>query len=323
MGWGIEKFREPVHEEITQLIHGCDLGEACADPEIGYASAAVIAGARWNDDPPFRLSSTTIPECRTDQTIRVVTQPVCWAKLFKDAEKRAKTTYFDGQSRRWNILYRSHFGDLQLLHAMASRDGESAHETRQRILTWAEFAWSVAIGTQATQTPIKDVAVEAFRTYFPRSEQTVENLYTLGNPGLRRYVAEVAFGSLLHLVEDSFAFGHAERLPPAVNSTCPGTTYPRPGVVRSFRSYANQDHKLHGGYDSRNAFRESLSASPNVLDVGKVLVSLHDQRAGWEVVKPYFECLFDVEKGDALAGPGEELEKGYRNDAPGMQDSGP
>src|SRR5256885_2215902 len=36
---GVEHFTEPVHEEITQRIFGCE-GDAafCSDPDLGYAS---------------------------------------------------------------------------------------------------------------------------------------------------------------------------------------------------------------------------------------------------------------------------------------------
>lgn len=305
--WGVYHFAHSVHEEITNLIFGCDADpEACADPEIGFAEATIIAGVRWNDDPPFRLATTRIPECKQEQTVRVVTQPTCWYKLFTHAEKRAKTTYFDGKSNRWNIMYRSHFGDLQFLHAMGSKDGETAGETRRRILLWAEFAWSVAIGTQDSKALLKDVKVKGFAGFFPKSGQSISDLFTLGNSSLRRGIDNMAFGSLLHLVEDSFAFGHVERMAPVAGKTCQGTSYPHPGTIRSFRSYTNQDHKAHGTHDSRESFQEALKASPNVVDVGKVLLDMYDRKAPWETVNAYLQCVFDIEdeKAPASAGAG-------------------
>ena len=70
-------------------------------------------------------------------------------------------------------MYRSHFGDLQFLHSMASRDGEMASETRQRILMWAEFTWSVAVGTQDSKGLLKDVKIDRFSEFFPKSGQSV------------------------------------------------------------------------------------------------------------------------------------------------------
>lgn len=306
--WGVYNFTHPVHEEITQLIFGCDTSpDACADPEIEFTPPTVIAGVRWNDDPPFRLATTAIRECRTDQTIRVVTQPICWYHLFRHAEKRARTTYFDGKSKRWNTMYRSHFGDLQFLHAMASRDGEPAGTTRDRILMWAEFAWSVAIGVEKGNTLLRDVKVKGFAGFFPQSGQDVLDLYTLGNRALRRGLGDVAFGSLLHVVQDSFAFAHAERAKPVSGAVCPGTSLPQPGTIRAFRSYSSQDHKKHGDHDSRDAFRNGMQASPNAVDVGKLLLAMYDEKKPWSGVEIYLKCVFTVEDEKVEASPGEDL----------------
>ncbi len=306
--WGVYNFTHPVHEEITQLIFGCDASpDACADPEMEFTPPTVIAGVRWNDDPPFRLATTGIRECRTEQTIRVVTQPICWYHLFRHAEKRATTTYFDGKSKRWNTMYRSHFGDLQFLHAMASRDGELAGTTRDRVLMWAEFAWSVAIGAEKGNTLLKDIKVKGFAEFFPYSGQDVLDLYTLGNTALRRGLPDVAFGSLLHLVQDSFAFAHAERMNAVPGATCPNTDRPQPGLIRAFRSYSNQDHKKHGTHDARTAFQESIKGTPNAVDVGRILLSMYDERKPWSEVEPYLKCVFAVQNENAEASPGDGL----------------
>lgn len=306
--FGVYQFTHPVHEEITQLVFGCDAGpKACADPDIGFAPMPVVAGVRWNDDPPFRLTATGIPECKADQTVRVVTQPICWYKLFKHAEKRSKTTYFDGNSSRWNIMYRSHFGDLQFLHAMASRDGERAGDTQTRILMWAKFAWGVATGDQDPATLMSQVPVKGLSDYFRRSGQSVLDLYTLGNSSLRREVRSVAFGNLLHVVQDSFAFGHTQRAEPVAGAKCEGIDQPHPGKIQQFRSYTNQNHKLHGGFDSRVAFEENMRLSPNVVDVGQVLLRMYDDKVSWDVVEPYLRCIFDVEDKAREASAGDGL----------------
>lgn len=306
--WGVYQFTHPVHEEITQYIFGCDIDEeGCSDPAMEFAPNSILAGVRWNDDPPFRLSSTSIPECRAEQTVRVVTQPICWYKLFKHAEARSKTTYFDGKSKRWNMMYRSHFGDLQFLHAMASKDGELAAVTRRRILMWAEFSWDVATGQIPSATLLTDVKIDDFEEFFGNSGQDVLTLYTLGNSALRRNIRDVAFGSLLHLVEDSFAFGHADRAPPVAGTTCPDSGLPHPGVIRSFRSYTNQDHKKHGLHDSRDSYRARLEMKPNVVDVGKILVDKYDRQEPWSSMAGYFQCLFDLENDNQPASAGDGL----------------
>jgi len=94
----------------------------------------VIYGVRWNDLPPFKLlpdegNCTYLGKsCIVSQTIRFSTQPLCWYCLFKDAEKKAQIKPIVGCSKaqgtfHGNVMTRSHFGDLQFLHAMASEKG--------------------------------------------------------------------------------------------------------------------------------------------------------------------------------------------------------
>lgn len=94
---------------------------------------------------------------------------------------------------------------------MAAKEREPAHVTKRNIMMWAEFTWRVSIGDIGAQTLMPEVGVPGFDGLFGGNGWTVEGLFTLGNTGLRRHVREVAFGSLLHTVEDSFAKGHAHR----------------------------------------------------------------------------------------------------------------
>lgn len=51
---GIHQFTEPVHEEITHRIYDCDADQSvCGKAENDYAPNSVLAGVRWNDDPPL------------------------------------------------------------------------------------------------------------------------------------------------------------------------------------------------------------------------------------------------------------------------------
>jgi hypothetical protein len=299
---GIYHFTESVHEEITQKIYGCEGdGEACASGDMLYASPYVIAGVRWNDDPPFRLDSGegTRTDCRTSETIRVTTQPRCWVQLFRDAERRAKSGRPLHAGSGASLLARSHFGDLQFIHAMAERDGEIAYETRRRIMMWAEFTWRTSLGEYKLDRQLRELPIAGMPEFFGHSEWRVQDLFTLGNPPLRRYVHEVAFGSLLHMIQDSFAKGHAEREEAVSGATCPDTDQlPMPGRVREFHSYVGQDSSRHGHYDSADAFKAHMLAErPSVVDVGRALRELNDARAPWEQARPYLECIF------ALADP--------------------
>lgn len=183
---GVEKFLEPVHEEITQRIYGCseDWGDKPMCAKKQFAPKAAIDGARWNDNPPFMVKEKFIlpngEEIESDcvkETIKLPRKPNCWVDVFNASNKTVQKKYFT--SRNGVMLNRSHFGDMQFLHSMASRVGDRAEETKLAIMLWAEFAYKVAIGKIQGTTMLKDVPINAFKKLFPGQEATVENLFLL------------------------------------------------------------------------------------------------------------------------------------------------
>lgn len=310
--WALHTFGESVHEEITNRIFGCD-GSACDGSTSTHAPAAVLAGVRWNDDPPFRISSgegrrTT---CKVTQTIRFQTQPSCWALLFRDAEKRAANGASFTADNNAALLYRTHFGDLQFLHAMASRDAEAAAETRSAMLDWVQFNWRIISGEYTLETELSSVPIPAVKAALGKTAWTVQDLYTLGSPRLRREIESVALGSILHMLEDSFAEGHVERATPRSSQTCTlrGQTSPAPGAILEFHSYAKQDHSLHGVSDSRGALQEHLLDTPDVVEIGRELRKAFEARLEWGAVNGYFECIYALHGQARPASPGDQYRK--------------
>lgn len=313
-GVGLSLFSASVHEEITQRIYGCEGDtEFCADADLGMASMYIIAGVRWNDDPPFRLSRDQGKGlgCKVEETIRYITQPACWGGLFSDAKKMAARGEPMDAASGASMLHRSHFGDLQFLHAMASRDGETAAETQRKILMWSEFVWRTGLGEYKLETQLRDIPVEGFGEHFGKSEWRVQDLFTLGNIALRQRPNEVAFGSLLHLVQDSFANGHVDRREPIYGQKCPGLEdRAKPGIIKEFHAYGNQDSDKHGHYDSPDAFAKHVASTrPNVVHVGQTLKEMFEKQQRWEVVQPYLECVFSVENAMAGAAAGDGFMK--------------
>lgn len=309
---GLPLFTEPVHEEITQRIFGCDGDSSfCQDPDLGMASPYVIAGVRWNDDPPFRLhqdQARNLP-CKTDETVRFITQPKCWAGLFWDAEKKAKNGVSMDANSGYSLLHRSHFGDLQFLHAMASKDGESPEVTRQKILMWIEFTWRIALHEYKLDTRLQDVNIAGFSEHFGKTEWNVQDLFTLGNVALRRNIDDVAFGSLLHVIEDSFAAGHVDRSEPIHGKKCGDSTYLKPGAIGEFHAYGGQDTSLHGHADSSAAFDYARASSQGgVVEVGRNIVAMLDKKLSWDDAKPYFECVFQLQEKARPSSAGEAFQ---------------
>lgn len=312
--WGVHVIGESVHEEITNRLLGCEGDENfCGSPEHNPEYAFYLAGVRWNDDPPFRFAagSGNFLGCAKGQTVRFVTQPMCWASTFKDGAKRAASgTKLDGSNA--TLLVRSHFGDMQFLHSMASEDDELPQVTRDKILAWAEFTWRVATFEYDAEQAVAALPIAGFAELFSRNKEwRIQDLFALGNQQLRsrEAISKVAFGSLLHMVQDSFAAGHTERREPAADKRC--TDAPdrmQPGRILEFHAYPRQDSSLHGVADSRESFSAHWSAhNPSVVTVGRELHALYKAQAKWEAVAPYIRCIFATDDQARPASPGSDF----------------
>lgn len=306
----LHNFADPVHETLTQLIYGCDGDWSdCEDPDLEWAGPYVIAGVRWNDDPVFQLKTGEargLP-CTVGDTISFVTQTRCWIELFRDAEKKSQLDpkYFL-KPGAGSYLSRSHFGDLQFLHAMASIDGESPAETKEKLLMWAEFTWGVAQGKYNLETPLRSISIPRWANHFANG-QNVQDMLTLGRPWLRAHVREVAFGSLLHLVQDSFAEGHVQRQEPVFGQTCANNSSPAFGSIVEFHSYAKQDHDTHKEADSADsAQKHRRLIQPDVIAAGQKLRSLLNQPDSWQTAREFLsDCVFRLDESATAASAGD------------------
>jgi hypothetical protein len=196
---------------------------------------------------------------------------------------------------------------------MASWDGEKMGDTKARILMWAELAYRTATGEISQGTPVSRVAVEGVPRLFGTKGYSVENLLTRGVPEYRSNVDKVALGSLMHLIEDSFAKGHVTREEPTGES-CPAySRIKKAGRVLVFHSFSQQDPDKHGAADSRDAFEvHFISQSPNLVDLGRALRAMYNEKRSWAEVRSFLDqCVFEVSEDDLdrPAGPGEDFRK--------------
>ena len=329
-------IKRPVHEEITQLGFNCPADQGflstdstCSESGAAFANQFVLYGVRWNDLPPFKLSpsegncSYLGTQCKVDQTIRFSTQPLCWYCLFKDAEKKAQSKRITGCGRgagtiTGNVMTRSHFGDLQFLHGMASEEGTDPAVTREKILNWLEFAWKVSTRELKAGDYLRDVPIPAFKEHFGCTEWRVSDLYILGRQdvksGLLPGLHHIAFGSLLHTVQDSFAAAHVSRENNRASQSCENTEFKRPPRVLEFHTYGAQDGTLHDHGDSRDAMTSTSSAEywPDAVTATRNLVTLYERTAHWDEAKTYLQCLFDLSENAKPSSPGEEFRRQQR-----------
>jgi len=328
-------LKGPVHEEITQLAMGCAVGDSdlpsntdCASPDLSFATQFVIYGVRWNDLPPFRLKPKEGsrcrkvfgigPACNVEQTIRFATQPDCWYCIFKAAERVASSgrrivgclpRVHEKGSRvlTANLLARSHYGDLQFLHAMAGQDGTDPTQTRQEMLGWLEFAWKVATKEIPAGQLLRDVDNSFIRERFYCSGWSVADLYVLGRQDtMLRFLHDIAFGSVLHTVQDSFAEGHVDREPSSEQEQCSaGLPLARPGRIREFHSYAGQDGDKHDARDERIAMTGQVGGRvSDAVNVSRQLAGFYGDRTRWAQVEPYMRCVFELSNEARRSSPG-------------------
>lgn len=259
-GLYIKNFFEPIHENLTlNAVNAAQI----ADPLKHNAAflSEVIRGARWNDDPLSMAKK----------------RPQDFYIYYKDSCRRSEEV-----DPSWDMLYRTHCGDMQFLHAMASKKNETADDTSELMLTWAEFSYRVAAGDIDKDLRFRSVggklgkrSAELFNyvmTYNGRvrMEWQPEWLFTLdckrglsldgvlngGRPTKAKCkdsnnkfspetIQNIALGSLLHLLQDSFSGSHVLR----EGNTVGVSKISGAGKINRFAIYNAQDEKAHGQAD--------------------------------------------------------------------------
>lgn len=282
---------DPMHEELTLRARACAAGHEASKPEDvrcgmspsvpaghhrGHKHDSLVRGVWWNDDPNQLLFALRQAE---------------WGAWMLDGEHiathkrnlRGKSAQID---KTYYINYRSHYGDLQFLHAMASGDKVAPRTTQQNILTWAEFTYKVAIGSIGTESTLGQVEVPGFGEFFGHLNGWSVSYLFAPKYLLRSgdHFSQMALGSLLHVIQDSFSAAHVER---AFNAT---GTCPRGRVIR-FNTYVGQVKSAHKAADVRIAWLDQKYGDfQGPIDASAALLSLASRKADWEKeVKPYLE----------------------------------
>ena len=291
-----DQFSEPVHEQITRsarerFVKRC-IEETPTDAVCKLNSRpdaviqdSLIRGVWWNDDPNQSLYRASA---------------LIWVGHMWDAKRRANNTAYVIDSR-YKMHYRSHYGDMQFLHSMASADGEQATYTKKNILMWAEFAYGMAINEFKPYTYFKDVKIENLSRYFARQADWQLSYIMRPKYHLKdtpNDFADHALGSLLHMVEDSYSAAHIER-DYSASKTCPT------GHIKRFLAYTNQDSKKHGAADTLKAYENSEHADIPV-EVAAQLIWFARRKADWvKEVAPYLDKMVYCTEGTAeVAGAG-------------------
>jgi hypothetical protein len=307
-----QRISEPVHEEITLRARLCaqsaqdPIGSAliCSstDPKpvinvIGNKYDSLIRGVWWNDDPNQLLFA--LRQAKWFAWMKDGAKIAKHGRNLRGAEKKLNQTYY--------LNYRGHFGDLQFLHGMASADGESAEQTQENILEWAEFSYAVATKKIMPETMLADVRTTGFQNHFANQPGwTVSYLF---GPRYRLkgdHYSSMALGSLLHVIQDSFSEAHTFR-DFGASPNCPN------GRVTQFYSYVNQDPNLHNTEDTRTAWMSrKFNSAQDPVSASATLIRFAEQDTEWSIVRAYLLTnVFCIDSDAVPAGPGRFISGGH------------
>ena len=282
---------DPVHETIT-LLAVQDSKYAQVDSLDGVTE--LIRGIFWNDDPCGQLFDST-EHLKKSKGYE-------WWRDFSNAEDLAKANQ-PFATLHCPILGRSHFGDLQFFHAMASTDGVPAKETLERVIRWAHFTYEVSLGTIDAMDPLEEAAPEVAAFIKLQPGTPLKDLFSASSRGSAQ---ERALGSMLHLVQDSFAAGHTNRKVVAGS---------RRAIIQ-FYSYTEQDHTKHGDDDAfhggggpREHIR-TLKGGPEALSACITVLQMRKTGKPWSDVEKYLtDGPLALAESPLPSGPGEAYQK--------------
>lgn len=284
---------DPVHETITVL----------AAVDAGYVKSTepndipdLVRGVFWNDDPCFQLFNDALKQDLDKST------GLEWYLDFSAAEKTAKA----GRplpKLNCALLGRSHFGDLQFLHGMANADGVAANDTHRQIMSWLRFTYLVASEGFDSMAPLAATAPDVTKLIKLGTDATAADLFYATS---RSSARERALGSLFHVIQDSYAAGHTNRI---TKDGCRGE-------VVQFYSYARQDHGKHaeddawrGGGTPRQRVN-ALKGGAEALRACVELLRLVQAKKPWADAEAYLlSGPMALNSSTMVSGPGKDFEK--------------
>ena len=158
---------------------------------------------------------------------------------------------------------------------MASEVGEEPQDTLAKILLWIELAYKLSIGEGILRTDtLASVAVSSsvssnttsysysLARFFgaataPLGSDTLNFLLTRDSRCTSLDISRRAIGTVLHLIQDSFARGHVKRTLKNPADLMPGSVdvfktgkYGKYGDIENFHCYRGQNEAVHSQYDT-------------------------------------------------------------------------
>jgi hypothetical protein len=305
------------HEGLLLKTLQCAPAEAAeCDRKLkdrGIDFASILRGIRWPDNPAFYLNTSptgSIPSyCLSKGGKTVIIKPghpvglnheltmTCWALTMAAGERAAREVDLSllGGKRRnssFALPLRSHFGDMQFLHAMAP-NYQRADQSYALIRTWAKLAYETAAGKHEPEKLLKQIveedrALAEFKNYFV-PHWRVADLFDFSDPATTD-VRGIALGALLHTIQDSFAGCHA------IRENVEGGTR-----IRQYLTYFGQGHDHAFADDDYQSVKRGLGP---VEQGAKIVKALRNGSQDFDDVSAVIEEVFAPINRRQIAGPG-------------------
>lgn len=304
-----KKFLEPIHERLTiKAINTAQIPDSLKKDTVFLSE--VVKGVRWNDDP------LDMAKKRPHEAF----------VYLKDSCRKSRNI-----DQSYDMYYRTHCGDMQFLHAMASKKNENAGATSELMKMWAEFSYRVAVGDIDKDLRFKSIGKELetrsaelfnnkmiyngsrmewqpewlFAADCNRSIKLGISLTTLNckdvnNKYSEQTIQNIALGSLLHMLQDSFSASHTLR----ENSILNTSQISGAGKIKRFGVYNAQkggthsiaDLNIEDKYEHKDLSLNDLSA--------RLIELVVDQRISGQ--DNWSEAKKTIEKSFEISNPGEE-----------------
>lgn len=244
-------------------------------------------GLVWNDDPSCYLFDDYTKKNHDFST------GIAWYNDFENGPPSC-------------MIRRSHFGDLQFLHAMGAGAGEEPAETQRKLLKWIEVMYKLACGNQGVSDTdqLKQTLGEWFNADTkPTDQETMRGLILASTPNYyQTNIQWRALGVCLHLISDSYAVGHTQRRlrnPDSYQGRDskgymvfkPGT-WGDWGAVINFHHYDGQNSDRHSHYDGLEGVSlpvpkdldsfNSIIGARNAIEGCKKLINFWADAVKWE-----------------------------------------
>lgn len=233
-GFGIQarSHGQPIHETITEKAA---LESGLLRPDQKEEMKYLIEGARFNDDPEgYLIEGTKASEYSL----------LKFGLEFKSSKKHDPK----------DPTKASHFGSYQFLHAMGTADA-TPELIRRKIILYASRCWKIASDSNSFENFKKEYAIVSAQLKNPVEGFKYSPEQILVKEAIELFPEEVLFfhaknqmqfqyralGSLLHIIQDSYAKGHTVRV---------GWETDNAGKILYFQNYSEQDSGEHSKHDN-------------------------------------------------------------------------